>query len=150
MIPNATKGDLGKDNDSIWRQLMLMPEDYSHKALFDKETRALMEKISFAHGGKEYDDRYPDGIPTSVVITTEKDLALDSGLIMYPTGHARNTTSDLESVLRHKFSLLAQLAVKDVDGCLKQLADVGSKSSDEMDKIYNFKINFSSSKEFQF
>lgn len=33
-----------------------------------KETRDLMAKIEFHHGGKEYDDRYPEGIPTSVVI----------------------------------------------------------------------------------
>jgi len=129
---------------------MLTPDDYSHRALFDKDTRALMSKISFAHGGKEYDDRYPDGIPTSVVITTETGTELDSGLIMYPSGHARNTTSNLENILLNKFSTLAKLAVTDVDGCLKQLSGVGSKTSDEMDKIYNFQINFSSSKEFQF
>ena len=48
---------------------MLAPADYGAEALFDKETRALMEKITFSHGGKEYDEKYPDGIPTSIVIT---------------------------------------------------------------------------------
>ena len=28
-----------------------------------------MEKAEFEHGGKEYDEKYPDGIPTSVVFT---------------------------------------------------------------------------------
>jgi len=27
-----------------------------------------MDKISFTHGGKEYDSKYPEGIPTSVKI----------------------------------------------------------------------------------
>jgi len=31
-----------------------------------------MSKIVFEHGGKEFDDNYPDGIPTEVVIT-DKD-----------------------------------------------------------------------------
>lgn len=30
-----------------------------------------MDKIEFIHGGKEYDDRYPDGIPTRVNIITQ-------------------------------------------------------------------------------
>lgn len=30
----------------------------------------------------------------------------DSGLVMYPAGHARNTTADLRGILAHKFSLL--------------------------------------------
>ena len=31
-----------------------------------------MAKIEFEHGGKDYDDRYPDGIPTSIVITDKE------------------------------------------------------------------------------
>ena len=30
-----------------------------------------MQKIKFTHGGKEYDDNYPDGIPTSVELITK-------------------------------------------------------------------------------
>jgi len=136
-------GGLSIDNDSVWKQLMLTPHDYSQEALFDTETRRLMEKISFAHGGAEYDARYPDGIPTSVVITTASGKELDSGLIMYPSGHARNTTSDLEDILKHKFMLLAALSVKDVEGCLRQLSDVGSKSTEELDGLYKFDLTFS-------
>ena len=47
---------------------MLGPHDYAKGAIFDPLTRALMAKIVFKHGGKEYDALYPDGIPTSVVI----------------------------------------------------------------------------------
>ena len=55
--------------------------------------------IEFEHGGQEYDDRYPDGIPTSMTVTLDGDRSYDSGLIMYPSGHARNTTCDLEDIL---------------------------------------------------
>jgi len=47
---------------------MLEPKDYSYEAIRDPITRALMDKITFEHGGKEYDEKYPDGIPTSVQI----------------------------------------------------------------------------------
>ena len=50
-------------------EFMLTPNDFSQKALFDPQTRSLMEKISFEHGGKTYDEKYPDGIPTSIVLT---------------------------------------------------------------------------------
>lgn len=59
------------DMNSMWKKLMLVPADYGSEALNNKTTRALMEKISFEHGGKEYDERYPDGIPTSIVIKTK-------------------------------------------------------------------------------
>lgn len=50
----------------VWKLLMLEPKDYSYPALFNKTTRAIMEKAVFEHGGKAYDDKYPEGIPTSV------------------------------------------------------------------------------------
>ena len=62
-------GTLPRNNDDVWMQLMLSPYDYGAEALRDKETRTLMQKIGFSHGGKEYDDKYPDGIPTSLQIT---------------------------------------------------------------------------------
>ena len=49
-----------------------------------------MEKIVFEHGGPNYDSKYPEGIPTSVTITTKNEQTFDSGLIMFPGGHARN------------------------------------------------------------
>lgn len=70
-----------------------------------------MDKIVFEHGGKEYDDRYPDGIPTSIDITTRDGRVLKSGLVMYPGGHARNETVDLQNVLDHKWDLLGNMAL---------------------------------------
>ena len=55
--------------DDVWKTLMLEPVDYSQNALHHKTTRNLMDKMVFEHGGKAYDEKYPEGIPTSVVIT---------------------------------------------------------------------------------
>lgn len=56
-------------SEDVWKALMLEPVDYSYKAINNQFSRALMEKMTFEHGGREYDEKYPDGIPTSVVIT---------------------------------------------------------------------------------
>jgi 2-methylcitrate dehydratase len=60
--------------DDVWKLLMLEPKDYGYDALKDATTRALMGKINFEHGGKEYDDKYPDGIPTSVQIKLSSNV----------------------------------------------------------------------------
>lgn len=71
-----------------------------------------MEKAEFEHGGKEYDSKYPEGIPTSVVFTLNNGKVLDSKFVMFPSGHARNTTYDREGILNHKFRLLGGLALE--------------------------------------
>ena len=38
--------------DDVWKSLMLLPQDYGYQALFNKDTRKLMEKCTFSHGGK--------------------------------------------------------------------------------------------------
>lgn len=83
---------------------MLLPEDYSKTALYDKTTRALMDKIHFVHGGPSYDKEYPKGIPTSISIEMKDKRKFDSGMVMFPGGHAANQTVDLNAILRHKFS----------------------------------------------
>lgn len=52
---------------------MLMPIDYSESALHCAETKNLMDKITFSHGGQKYDDLYPEGIPTSVTVTSKQE-----------------------------------------------------------------------------
>ena len=91
---------------------MLTPYDYGKKALFDEKTRTLMDKISFQHGGIEYDQKYPEGIPTSIEIKTRNGKSLDSGLIMFPGGHARNESVLLGDILQHKFKLLGKLGLE--------------------------------------
>ncbi|MFN7021313.1 MAG: MmgE/PrpD family protein [Phycisphaerales bacterium] len=96
-----------------FKELMLLPDDFSAEAIHHPVTRSLMEKMTFAHGGEEYDRRYPDGIPTSIAITDDAGQRHDSGLVMYPSGHARNTTADLKGILTHKWTKLGELAVGD-------------------------------------
>jgi len=105
---------VGGSNDAHWKALMLSPYDYqvSDTAIHQPLTRRLMEKIEFRHGGPEYDAKYPDGIPTSLEIRAAGQT-YSSGLVMYPAGHARNTTADLRDILRHKFALLGTLVVPD-------------------------------------
>ncbi len=93
-----------------FKSLMLLPHDFSADAIKHPVTRSLMEKMTFRHGGEEYDRRYPDGIPTSIQITGKDGTEHDSGLVMYPSGHARNTTADLPDILNHKFKMLSELA----------------------------------------
>jgi 2-methylcitrate dehydratase len=101
-----------KDIDDMWKTLMLTPLDYGKQALFNENTKKIMEKIDFNHGGVEYDQKYPEGIPTSVEIRTKSGKIFDSGLVMFPGGHARNDTVSLNEVLKHKFKVLGKLALE--------------------------------------
>ena len=132
-------GERAKGNNELWKRLMLNPHDYreDESALFNEKTRAIMSTIAFEHGGEKYDKNYPDGIPTSMVIETKNGETLDSGFVMYPAGHARNTENDLEGILEHKFRLFAGLAVKDVDGAVRRVSNLADKSADEMRDLLN-------------
>ena len=127
-----------------WKELMLAPEDYSDAALVHPLTRRLIERIDFRHGGREYDRRYPDGIPTSLAIDFvdargEKNT-FESGLVMYPEGHARNRSGNLEGLLQHKFQLLASLGVDDPSALYRRFSDLRTKSAAEIAQLYDFRI----------
>lgn len=125
-----------------WKELMLSPYDYDEKSVFNTVTRTLMEKIEFTHGGPEYDAKYPDGIPTSVVITDAGGAEHDSGLVMYPAGHARNTTADLVDILDHKFNLLGSLASERASTVVDRFRDLGAKSADEIASLHDFELSY--------
>src|SRR5204863_4018114 len=125
----------------FWKTFMQMPEDYSDEALFDPLTRELMQKIDFRHGGAEYDAKYPDGIPTSVEIEHRTLGTLSSGLVMYPEGHARNTSGNLPALLDNKFRRLAALGVGDVAGLHQRLTNFSAKSPAEVRDLYSFEVN---------
>jgi len=134
---------LKNEVDALWRALMLTPFDYSREALFDPLTRELMKKISFEHGGPEYDAKYPDGIPTSVVITDSDGKNHDSGLVMYPAGHARNRTADLEALLAAKFELLGEIATPEgsnVSDLIARLNALDELTSEQALRLYDFPI----------
>jgi 2-methylcitrate dehydratase len=122
---------------------MLLPHDFDKSALNNSLTRALMAKMTFEHGGTEYDAKYPDGIPTSIVIHDEEGAAFDSGLVMYPGGHARNAMGpdkiELKDVLAHKFESLARLA-GDPKALVPRLSNLEKKDAKELARILDFPL----------
>merc|ERR1712232_1503099 len=125
--------------DDARMTLMLSPYDYGKDALYDGDTRKLMAKISFAHGGPEYDAKYPDGIPTSIDITMVGGKKISSGLVMYPSGHARNATADLKDILAYKNRLLGDIVFQsraEVDTFVGRLVGLKALSAAEVANIY--------------
>lgn len=134
---------LSADPEEAWRQTMLMPEDYGREAIHHPVTRRLMKKISFAHGGPDYDSKYPEGIPTSLRVKLAQGDVLDSGLIMFPIGHARCASSVLEAMLKAKFSRLGSLALpdgSDAEGLIQTLLSVGGMSADRLLAVNDLQI----------
>jgi len=138
-----------KDNTAMWKAIMLLPLDYDERSLYDATTRELMQKIEFEHGGAEYDERYPDGIPTKLEIRGKGGVGSASEMVMYPSGHARNTTADLKAILGHKWSRMADITngvyegegdVKKAEALLGGLANLKEKSAAQMDALYNIPI----------
>ncbi len=136
----ARRGDAGGRGELGWKDLMLMPRDFDRAAIMHPVTRGLMEKMRFEHGGPEYDAKYPDGIPTSMVITDDQGRTFDSGLVMYPAGHARNTTADLKGILAHKWEQLGLLATDKPRELIKGLERMEKKSAREVADVYGFEI----------
>ncbi|MFO0831153.1 MAG: MmgE/PrpD family protein [Phycisphaerales bacterium] len=127
-----------------WKELMLTPNDFTKGAISHPVTRALMAKMSFEHGGSDYDAKYPDGIPTSMVITDEQGEKFDSGLVMYPGGHARNHMGpdkvNLADILAHKFRTLGAFAAKDPAPLIGRLSNLEKKSSRDVADLMHFPI----------
>jgi 2-methylcitrate dehydratase len=128
----------GGAHDAMWKSLMPSPFDYKvdDTAIFNPLTRSLMNKIRFRHGGAEYDAKYPDGIPTSVDITDTGGNTRRSGFVMYPAGHARNTTADLRTILDHKFHLLGRIAMERPEQAITLLSNLTAKSADDIQGLY--------------
>ncbi|MHC5002257.1 MAG: hypothetical protein ACYTJ0_03965, partial [Planctomycetota bacterium] len=116
------------------------PYDYRTDAIFHPETRAIMDKITFEHGGPEYDKRYPEGIPTSLQIVRDDGRVFDSELVMFPAGHARNTTSSLVDILQTKFDLLGTLAVAEPAALIESCTNLASLTPEQLRNLYDFEI----------
>jgi 2-methylcitrate dehydratase len=145
MLRKALELHGAKKNHALgWKELMLLPHDFDPKALHDTLTRELMGKMTFEHGGEEYDAKYPDGIPTSIVITDDNGEVFDSGFVMYPGGHARNDRGpdkvDLKDVLSHKFQALGALAFDEPGSVVKRLSDLNRKSAKDVANLFDFPL----------
>jgi 2-methylcitrate dehydratase len=125
---------------SGWKELMLLPDDYDDVALMHPLTRQLIDKIEFRHGGPDYDAKYPDGIPTTLEIDHAELGMQSSGLIMYPLGHARNTSTELDDVLKYKFESLAGLAVDTPANMRRRFTQLEQKLSTDLACLLDFPI----------
>ncbi|HEX3997573.1 MAG TPA: MmgE/PrpD family protein [Pirellulales bacterium] len=125
---------------SGWRELMLLPDDYGDEALRHPQTRRFIERMELRHGGSSFDEKYPDGIPTTLAIDHATLGHLSSGLVMYPEGHARAKTGQLDSLLDHKFQALAAPAVSDVAALERRFTNLGDRSPEEIAALYDFEI----------
>ena len=137
--------EAGTPAGDLWKQLMLSPYDYSAEALANPTTRSLMHKIHFVHGGPEYDALYPDGIPTSLSVDLAKGERLDSGLVMYPAGHARNVEADLEGILAHKFGMMSGISAADDAGAsdlVSRFQNMEAKSAGDVQSLFDFDIDY--------
>jgi 2-methylcitrate dehydratase len=145
IVATLLRKAVGKAGDtdaiSLWNELMLMPADYDDAALFHPLTRDLMQRIEFRHGGAEYDAKYPDGIPTTLEIEHRTLGHLTSGLVMYPEGHARNTSGNLPQLLAHKFQRLASLGTTDTAALQERLTNLVARSAADIQGLYHFSIN---------
>jgi 2-methylcitrate dehydratase len=129
-----------ESTDDGWKRLMLEPDDYRREAIFDPATRSLMERVSFEHGGAEYDKKYPDGIPTSVLVRTTDGRTFDSGLVMYPAGHARNATADLDGLLQNKWRRLAQGTTPEPQRLIERFLALPRLGANQLASLYDFEI----------
>jgi 2-methylcitrate dehydratase len=130
----------GEPLESVWRRLMLLPADYDDAALHHPLTRALIERIELRHGGPEYDARYPEGIPTSLVLEHGRLGRLESGLVMFPPGHARGPQALGQQVLAHKIAALAALGECDPAMLTSRFTNLAAKTSAEVRALYSFPI----------
>ena len=130
-----------RTKSTSWPDLILLPEDYEDAALFDSTTRSFMEKIEFVHGGQEYDEKYPDGIPTTIQIDHRQLGPISSDLVMYPKGHARNKDEDVNALIENKFRRLAELGVDDASQLSDRFTNLASKSANEIRCLYDFPIH---------
>lgn len=70
--------------------------------------------------------------------------SIDSGIVMYPAGHARNTTIALHEVLKHKFKILGTLALskQDLIRFKVQLENIGEMQHEDLQDLYDCNIKF--------
>ncbi|MFT5527996.1 MAG: 2-methylcitrate dehydratase, partial [Pirellulaceae bacterium] len=123
-----------------WEDLMLMPADYDDAALHHPVTRSIMQRIEFRHGGSEYDAQYPDGIPTSISIEHSALGRLESGLVMYPLGHARHDQTGFDAVFMTKFRRLCGLGIAEPDALFDTLMNIERLTAEEIQTLYSFQI----------
>ena len=60
---------------------------------------------------------------------------------MYPAGHARNTTGDLNDILKHKWNMLSEIALPDggdAGALVERLETIAAQN--DLGAVYDFDI----------
>lgn len=122
-----------------WESLMLLPDDYSAAAIGDPAIKRLIDRIEIAHGGRDYDEKYPEGIPTSVAVEHATLGRLGGGLVSFPLGHARSDAARTAAVVDLKFDRLVAKVVDD-PRALRRRMSLAGKTADEVAELYAFPI----------
>ncbi|NBW87562.1 MAG: hypothetical protein EBR23_12270, partial [Planctomycetia bacterium] len=123
-----------------WESLMLLPDDYADAAIRDPRAADLIGRIEIAHGGPDYDARYPDGIPTSVEIEHATLGMLAGGLVQHPLGHARSDAGRTAALVDLKFDRLVAGAVDDPQR-LRERMHLAGRGPEEIAELYAFPIH---------
>jgi 2-methylcitrate dehydratase len=122
-----------------WLAVMLLPDDYSDASIRDPAIKRLIDRMVIEHGGRDFDARYPAGIPTSLVLDHAALGRLDSGLVEFPLGHARSDAAATAAVVDIKFDRLVAGAVDDPQA-LRARMRLAGRSAAEIADLYAFPI----------
>jgi len=65
---------------------------------------------------------------------------------MFPGGHAKNTTANLQDILNHKNHLLGKLALgkAELEKLLKKLGNLENLKNSDLQKVYDVDIKYES------
>jgi len=65
---------------------------------------------------------------------------------MFPGGHAKNTTANLQDILNHKNHLLGKLALSkaELEKLLKKLGNLENLKNSDLQKVYDVDIKYES------
>lgn len=122
-----------------WEDLMLLPDDYADAAITDPAVADVIRRLDVVPGGNAYDSRYPEGIPTSVILEHERLGTLGGDLVMFPLGHARADQTETARLVDLKFERLVTGAVAAPARLREQVALTG-KPAAEVANLYSFPI----------
>ena len=131
-----------KSQSASWKELMLLPEDYTEEKIHDPTIRQVIATIDVIHGGDQYDHRYPQGIPTAVILEHADIGRIESKLVMYPLGHAKSDHEETRHILDHKISTLAKLGVKDPNEFVNKIKTLEDLSPSDVLSLYECDIDW--------
>jgi hypothetical protein len=77
-------------------------------------------------------------------LRTNTGKILDSGLVMFPGGHARCTNISAKEVLQHKFKLLGKLGLEkqELIRFMVNVQNISEMTNEDLQDIYDCHIKF--------